>query len=886
MLTSLVTRLVGNRNERILKKYAPFLAQIKALAPECQTLKDEQLAVRYQELKARHAQGETLDALLPPCFALVQEAGARALGMRHFDVQLLGGMAMHSGRIAEMSTGEGKTLAATLPAALNALTGRGVHLVTVNDYLVKRDAQWMKPLYNLLGLRVGVVCSEQSREEKKEAYQADVIYATNNELGFDYLREQMVYRVEDRVRQDLFFAIVDEVDSIFIDEARTPLIISGAAEDSSALYQAMNAIPLLLTGEGDTPEYTIDHQSKSVSLTEAGHERVEGLLQEKGLLPPEGNLYDPAYGHLIHHLMASMRAHVLFKRDVDYLVANQQVMIVDEHTGRTMPGRRWSEGLHQALEAKEGMPIQQENQTLASITYQNFFLLYDKLAGMTGTADTEAFEFQEIYNLEVVVIPPNRLCQRIDLGDVIYLTQNEKNDALVADLKARHHKGQPVLMGTTSIEQSELLSKRLKKEKIPHQILNAKYHEREAHIIAEAGRPGAVTIATNMAGRGTDIVLGGCLATEEAQVPEGDEKALKAVQAAWAQRHAQVVAAGGLHVLGSERHPSRRIDNQLRGRSGRQGDPGSSQFFLSLDDPLMRSVINEKMTHMMRRLGVQPGESITHPWITNAVESAQKKIEGYHFDQRKQVLQFDNVINDQRRVMYALREHWLTEEDVTGLLEDMLEAAIQSLSDQALPTDSMPELWDIPGYTQKIEQSFGVFLPLAAWLKEEPHMEEEVLKKRLQDQLKNAYHLKVNAWSETVRNSVQRSLALHYLDVRWREHLSTMEHLRQAMFLRGYAQKDPKQEYKREAFVLFTHLMEAIKLEIISALMYVQVDETGGLPDNPTDKRRLAHLDHEHQAANMMGHQEEKLPRKTPGRNEPCPCGSEKKYKHCHGRLG
>ncbi|MES2212731.1 MAG: preprotein translocase subunit SecA, partial [Pseudomonadota bacterium] len=726
MLSQLIAKVIGTRNARLLKQFQPKVKQIGDLEDVCRQYTGTQLRAQYAALKARHGSGTSLDALLAECFALVREAGRRTLQQRHYDVQLMGGMVLHQGKIAEMSTGEGKTQAATLPAALNALSGKPVHIVTFNDYLAKRDAEWMRPLYECLGLSVGFVAPDQPREEKRAAYACDIVYATNSELGFDYLRDQMAYELSDRVQRGLHYAIVDEVDSILIDEARTPLIISGAAEDSSDLYRAMNQIIPLLSGEekqGRTPDYTVDMAQRQVYLTDSGHERVEGLLTQNGLLKAEHSLYDPINGTIIHHLYAALRAHVLFKRDVDYMVNNQQIMIVDEHTGRTMAGRRWSDGLHQAIEAKEGVPIQQENQTLASITLQNFFRMYRKLSGMTGTAVTEEFEFQEIYGLEVAVIPTNKPCLRADHGDVIYLTESEKYEAILTDIQERHKKGQPILVGTISIENSERLSDMLQKAKIPHQILNAKYHAQEAQIVAEAGRLHAVTIATNMAGRGTDIVLGGCLKTELAGKTERAE--IASIEADWRKRHDAVIALGGLHILGTERHESRRIDNQLRGRAARQGDPGSSQFFLCFDDGLMRMFASERVMGLMRRLGVKEGEAITHPWVTRSIENAQKKVEGIRFEQRKQILQYDNVAGDQRRVVYALREQWLTTTDMNEVFQDMADVSLDAILTTHIPHQSMPETWTIAALEGALRQYFVLSLPISTWLEQNPAMDED-----------------------------------------------------------------------------------------------------------------------------------------------------------------
>jgi preprotein translocase subunit SecA len=852
MLKKLVHALFGSRNDRLLKKMQPMIEAIGALEPSMAALSDEALQSKTAEFKQRFQQGETLDALLVEAFAVGREASKRTLSMRHFDVQLMGGIVLHQHKIAEMGTGEGKTLVATLAAYLNALSGNSVHIVTVNDYLAKRDADWMAPLYTALGLTVGVVIPNQSRAEKLTAYRSDVVYATNNELGFDYLRDRMAYRAEDQVQGPLVFAIVDEVDSILIDESRTPLIISGAAENSSELYLRMNdeVIPHLLV----TTDYTLDEKSKQAFLTEEGHQKVEQLLSEMGLLHGS-NLYDPHNINLMHHLNAALRAHTLFKKDVDYLVSNDQIIIVDEHTGRAMMGRRWSDGLHQAMEAKEKVAIQQENQTLASITFQNFFRLYSKLAGMTGTADTEAFEFHHIYGLEVVVMPTNKPCQRLNKSDQIYLTQAEKFDAILAAIEDCQKRGQPTLVGTISIEASEHLSQLLHKRHIAHNVLNAKYHEQEARIVAEAGRPGAVTIATNMAGRGTDIVLGGSLEAES------DREA-------WQQRHDAVIAVGGLHIIGTERHESRRIDNQLRGRSGRQGDPGSSLFFLSLEDNLMRIFASDKLLGIMRKLGVQKNEAITHPWVTRAIENAQRKVEGHHFDIRKQLLQYDDVANEQRKAIYEERDALLRAEDVSHSIENMRDDVLSLLLSRHMPADSLEEQWDIPGLTKALQQTFGLAVPLQEWLADDKTLDAAKLKDILLSQLADLYAQKAQMGGDTLLRDIEKSVVLHTLDVHWKEHLAALDSLRQSIHLRGYAQKDPKQEYKREAFALFERLLELIKLDIVGSLYHLQIKPAAPPPSPIAEKKSLVYP-----SGAIVA------------RNDPCPCGSDKKFKQCHGVL-
>ncbi len=907
MVTKLLKKVFGSRNDRELKRMGRVVQKINALEPEISALSDEALRAKTDEFRQRHQEGESLDALLPEAFAVVREAGKRVLGMRHFDVQLIGGIVLHEGRIAEMRTGEGKTLVATLAAYLNALPGKGVHVVTVNDYLARRDAQWMGRLYEFLGLSVGVIVSGQNTEEKRAAYAADITYGTNNEFGFDYLRDNMAFSADDRVQRGLHYAIVDEVDSILIDEARTPLIISGPAEDNAELYLKMNqVVPQLVKQEGEEDEggdYYVDEKARQVFLTEAGHEKVERILADMGLIQEGESLYDAAHIGLMHHLNAALRAHALFQRNVDYIVKDGEVIIVDEFTGRTMPGRRWSEGLHQAIEAKEGVPIQAENQTLASITFQNYFRLYEKLAGMTGTADTEAYEFQQIYGLEVTVIPTNKPVQRKDLGDLVFLTQKEKFDAIVEDIKACRERGQPVLVGTASIEVSELLSKRLKKEGIPHEVLNAKQHQREAEIIAQAGRPGAVTIATNMAGRGTDIVLGGNLEAELAALGENPDPAeVERVKADWQQRHDQVVAAGGLHVIGTERHESRRIDNQLRGRSGRQGDPGSTRFYLSLEDSLMRIFASDRVSALMQKLGMEEGEAIEHPWVTKAIENAQRKVEGRNFDLRKQLLEYDDVANEQRKVIYQQRNEIMDSEDISETIQGLLEGVIQDVIDRYIPPRSIEEQWDVPGLEKALAEQFGVELPIARWLEEDEELHEEPLRERIIEAVQAAYRAKEEEIGASAMRYLEKAVMLQVLDAAWKEHLAAMDYLRQGIHLRGYAQKNPKQEYKREAFELFQRMLDRIREEVVSILLRIQVRAEEDVERLEEARRPSAQLQFQHPQAQAVGADPQPLPQaaggetaQTPrpfvrperkiGRNEPCPCGSGKKYKHCHGRV-
>ena len=903
MLGKLVRLVVGSRNDRLVKKKRTLVKKINTLASEYEKLSDDALKAKTQEFRDRLARGEKLDNLIPEAFATVREASSRVFGMRHFDVQLIGGMILHDGKIAEMKTGEGKTLMATLAAYLNALPGRGVHVVTVNDYLAKRDSEWMGRLYAFLGMTTGVIVSQLENSERREAYAADITYGTNNEFGFDYLRDNMAFSLEQKVQRDLSFAIVDEVDSILIDEARTPLIISGPTEESTEIYVKVNKIIPFLTKqekEGEPGDYSVDEKVRQLYLTEEGHERVERLMAEHSLMAEGTSLYDATNIRLMHYLSASLRGHVLFKKDVDYIVANNEVIIVDEFTGRIMQGRRWSEGLHQAIEAKEGVAIQNENQTLASITFQNYFRLYNKLSGMTGTADTEAFELNKIYGLEVVVIPTHRNMIRRDLGDVVYLTADEKYLAVAEDIKECVSRGQPVLVGTTSIENSERISALLKKQGIKHEVLNAKQHEREAHIIEQAGMPGAVTIATNMAGRGTDIVLGGSLEAELAALGEDTNGAEKEkVRGAWLDRHEQVIANGGLHVIGSERHESRRIDNQLRGRSGRQGDPGSTRFYLSLEDDLMRIFASDRVAGLMKKLGMGNGEAIEHPWVTRSIENAQRKVEGRNFDIRKEILAYDDVANDQRKVVYAQRNELMAAEDISDIITAIRKDVINNVITQYIPARTMVEQWDTKGLEDHLHQEFNVEIPVRKMLADDHSLQEESLRKRIIDILEQSHKDKEQQMSKEVLQHFEKSVMLQVLDNSWKEHLAAMDYLRQGIHFRGYAQKDPKQEYKREAFEMFTNLLEHIKYEVIEILFKVQVRQEEDV--QAIDQQRQApvemHFEHAEVSA-LQEHDEfaqasEQETADQPfvrdgnkvGRNDPCPCGSGKKFKQCHGKL-
>ena len=958
MFKPLFRKVTGTRNDRQLRRMRKSVERINALEPAVSALSDAELRARVGTLRERVGRGEALESVLPETFAVVREAGRRTLEMRHFDVQLIGGIALHEGQIAEMRTGEGKTLVATLPACLNALTGGGVHIVTVNDYLAKRDARWMGAIYGFLGLRTGVVVPGMNPRDKREAYAADVIYATNNELGFDYLRDNMAFSNADRMQQALNFAIVDEVDSILIDEARTPLIISGPTGENSDLYVRIDkVIPgLERQHEEEGPgDYWVDEKAKQVHLTEEGHEKVEALLVEAGILPEGQSLYDPTNIVLVHHLNAGLRAHALFQRNVEYIVRNGEIVIVDEFTGRTMPGRRWSEGLHQAIEAKEGVPIQNENQTLASITFQNYFRLYEKLAGMTGTADTEAAEFQQIYGLEVIVIPTHLDMIRDDMADLVFLTQEEKFEAVLEDIRDCSARAQPVLVGTTSIETSELLSGMLRDAGVAHEVLNAKQHAREAAIVAQAGRPGAATIATNMAGRGTDIVLGGNLAAELDALSEGGagEPEVEAARAAWSERHEAVIAAGGLHIIGTERHESRRIDNQLRGRSGRQGDPGSSRFYLSLKDDLMRRFASDRVGTIMQKLGMEHGEAIEHRWVTKAIENAQRKVEAYNFDIRKQLLEYDDVANDQRKEIYTLRNELMATEDVSARIDAIRADVVDEVIDAFIPPESLDELWDVPGLETALGNEFAVKLPVARWLDEEDELHEEPLRARILDEIVAQYRTKEAFAGPEVMRHFEKAVTLQILDQCWKEHLASMDYLRQSIGLRGYAQKNPKQEYKREAFEMFQALTGRIKSEVVGLLSKVQVRAEEDVEAVEARRRRNAQLGLElvHSAPpDPAGATAAEPPRATPdeasdemmaplraagggatvgggmarrlppgagthrarrprsaagggappppedrspyvrdgrkiGRNEPCPCGSGKKYKQCCGRL-
>ncbi|NOZ10660.1 MAG: preprotein translocase subunit SecA [Gammaproteobacteria bacterium] len=904
-MTKVLSKIFGSRNERLIKRMMGTVAQVNAFEPTISTLSDDALKAKTEEFRQRLDQGETLDGLLPEAFAVVREAAKRSLKMRHFDMQLVGGLVLHQGKIAEMRTGEGKTLVATLAAYLNALTGRGVHIVTVNDYLAQRDAEWMGTLYRFLGLSVGVVISAQDQAEKREAYAADIIYGTNNEFGFDYLRDNMAFSAEERMQRTLHFAIVDEVDSILIDEARTPLIISGPAEESTDLYRKMDQIAPKLTRQEketdlndpdakDTGDYVVDEKDKVVFLTERGHERAETLLEENGLLEPGTSLYDAANISLLTHLNAALKAHNLFQREVDYIVNDNEVVIVDEFTGRMMPGRRWSEGLHQAIEAKEGAKIREENQTLASITFQNYFRLYDKLSGMTGTADTEAFEFQQIYDLEVVVIPTNQVMVRDDMGDQIFRTADEKYVAIIEDIKACHDRGQPVLVGTTSIEMSEHLSKLLSKENIEHEVLNAKNHEREAHIITQAGRPGGVTIATNMAGRGTDIVLGGNLERElaEAKDPSQHEQ----IRQQWQQRHDQVIAAGGLHVIGTERHESRRIDNQLRGRSGRQGDPGSSRFYLSLEDTLMRIFGSQRVSALMQRLGMEEGEAIEHPWVSKAIENAQRKVEGRNFDMRKQLLEYDDVANDQRKVIYEERNRLMDVDDISSSVSGIRNEVVNGIVDHYIPPQSLEEQWDISGLEEGLEREYGLNIPVGRWLQEDEGLYEETLRERIVGAVEVLAQDKARELGDDVAHHLEKAVMLQVLDQQWKDHLAGMDYLRQGIGLRGFAQKNPKQEYKREAFAMFSDMLERVKTEVVGILARIQVREEEDVEAMEAQRRRGGPVEYQHPDVAAPESAEPEVPTVAPvetfvrkerkvGRNEPCPCGSGKKYKQCHGKL-
>ncbi len=921
MVMKILHKLIGTRNERVLKKLTKNVAMINDLEPAMQKLTDEELGAKTLEFKQRLAQGATLNMILPEAFAAVREASVRTLGLRHFDVQLIGGMVLHEGKIAEMRTGEGKTLVATLAAYLNALSGKAVHIVTVNDYLAQRDTAWMGPIYNFLGLSVGTIISGQNNVTKKEAYAKDIVYGTNNEFGFDYLRDNMVFNLLDKAQRGLYFAIIDEVDSILIDEARTPLIISGASEHNSTLYEQVNKlIPLLKRqhkiDKPDEPvkpeemgDYTLDEKSRQAYLTEMGHQKIETLCAKAGLVLNGESLYDAKNIKLMHHISAALRAHTLFHRDVDYIVKNGEVIIVDEHTGRTMEGRRWSDGLHQAVEAKELVKIRNENQTLASITFQNYFRLYDKIAGMTGTADTEAYEFQQIYGLEVIVIPTHKPMIRQDLPDQIYLTTKEKFNAILKDIKERSAKGQPILVGTASIETSERLSQLLNSAGISHQVLNAKQHEREAKIISQAGKLGTVTIATNMAGRGTDIVLGGNLNAEIAENENQEQQeqninTLADIRQQWQEQHQKVLAAGGLHVIGSERHESRRIDNQLRGRSGRQGDPGSSRFYLSLEDNLLRIFAADRLTFLMKKLGMKENEVIEHSLVTKAIANAQRKVEGHNFDIRKHLLEFDNVANEQRKVIYGQRDDLMSTADISEEIEEMRREAIMATIDNSIPPHSLEEQWNIAALERELQQDFGVTLPIKQWLVENEELHEENLRDKIFTELTDSYHSKEAKIDAKIMRDIERSIMLQILDNHWKDHLAAMDQLRDGIHLRGYAQQNPKQEYKKEAFHLFTHMLDRIKIEVIKTLYAIQIRNSNDAKEIEEERRRTAELEHMHMNfihapsgaindTNVATAEPEEKTTNMPytrdlpkvGRNDPCPCGSGKKFKQCHGKI-
>jgi preprotein translocase subunit SecA len=904
MLSKLFRKIIGSRNERLIKQYGQIVKQINALEPSMQALSDDALRAKTEEFKKRYSEGETLEKLLPEAFAVVREGSVRALEMRHFDVQLIGGMVLNAGKIAEMRTGEGKTLVATLPVYLNALTGKGVHVVTVNDYLAKRDAEWMGKLYNFLGLSVGINLSQMQHDAKQLAYAADITYGTNNEFGFDYLRDNMVFSAEERVQRTLCYALVDEVDSILIDEARTPLIISGQAENSIDLYNQINAVAKQLTKqqtEDGAGDFWVDEKAQTVTMSELGHEHAEDILAKSGLLPEGSSLYEAANITLVHHLYASLRAQNLFHRDQHYVVRDGDIVIVDEFSGRMMPGRRWSDGLHQAVEAKEGVAIQKENQTLASITFQNYFRMYQKLSGMTGTADTEAYEFNQIYGLETVVIPTHRGMQRKDAMDKVYRTAAEKYNAVIEDIRECQSRGQPVLVGTTSIENSELISELLTKAKLEHQVLNAKQHEREAQIIVQAGRPNVITIATNMAGRGTDIVLGGNPEPEIHAVREdgnlGDkekEEKITKIKADWQKLHEQVVAAGGLHIIGTERHESRRVDNQLRGRSGRQGDPGSSRFYLSLDDQLLRIFSGDRVAAIMERLKMPEGEAIEHAMVTRAIENAQRKVEGRNFDIRKQLLEFDDVSNDQRKVIYEQRNELLEAADIGETITAMRHDVLYDIFSAHIPPGSVEEQWEIPALEKVLETETGLDLPVGKWLEENPDLHEETLRERIFEAADSAYTTKENLASADVMRQFERSVMLQSLDLHWREHLSALDHLRQGIHLRSYAQKNPKQEYKREAFQLFEGLLNTVKSEVTKITMLVQVKTQDDVEavEKPqgVENVQYQHADYDEALANpvpeaVAGSEPVVREGVKVGRNDPCPCGSGKKYKQCHGKL-
>jgi len=912
MIGKISRLLVGSKNDRALRKMGKVVKSINEFEDAIQKLSDDELKQKTPEFRKRFADGETLNDLLPEAFAVVREVSVRTIGLRHFDVQLIGGMVLHDGKIAEMRTGEGKTLASTLPAYLNALSGQGVHVITVNDYLASRDAGWMEPIYTFLGMRVGVIQSMQSASVKREAYQADITYGTNNEYGFDYLRDNMALRVDDKVQRALSFAIVDEVDSILIDEARTPLIISGAAEDSSQMYKRINVlIPKLkeeveaVEGEEGTPgDYIIDEKTRQVEMTEAGHQLVEDLLTSDGLLAEDDSLYAATNLGLLHHVHSALRAHKLFQKDVDYIVQDNQVVLIDEHTGRTMQGRRLSEGLHQAIEAKEKVAIQNESQTLASTTFQNYFRIYEKLSGMTGTADTEAFEFRQIYGLDVVVIPTNQAVLRTDLNDQVFLSVEEKYGAIIEDIKSCMEKNAPVLVGVGTIETSEEVSRRLQKAKVEHQVLNAKFHEKEAEIIAQAGRPGKVTIATNMAGRGTDIVLGGNWEAEIAQLEDSSVEAVEKVKADWKQRHAQVIEAGGLHIICTERNESRRIDNQFRGRAGRQGDPGMSRFYLSMEDNLMRIFASDRIRGFMQKIGLEKGEAIEHRMVNNAIEKAQRKVEGRNFDIRKQLLEYDDVANDQRQVVYQQRQDLLDSETIEDAITGIRGEVVAETISGFVPPQSIEEQWDVAGLEKFLTTDYHLTLPLQQWLDEDDQFDEEKLREKIVVEAQKSYDEKCERFGVSIRD-IEKQIMLQVLDNHWKEHLANMDHLRQGIGLRAYAQKNPKQEYKRESFELFQTMLNEIQREVIQILARIepmsqeQVQEMEARQREALEQQKMQ-LKHEEAASVTSPKQPEgeagapQGPAHTPfvrggekvGRNDPCPCESGKKYKQCHGKLG
>ena len=888
MLKTIVKNLFGSRNDRLLKDYGKKAQQINLLEDATKKLSDAALKAKTTEFKKRLNEGQKLDDLLVEAFAVVREASRRVLEMRHFDVQLIGGMALHDGKISEMRTGEGKTLVATLPIYLNALLGKGVHVITVNDYLAKRDAEWMGQIYRFLGLEVGINLSNISSEEKKKAYEADITYGTNNEFGFDYLRDNMIFSKEERVQRKLHYGLVDEVDSILIDEARTPLIISGQAEDNVDLYTKINLVVAKLSKqktEEESGDYWIDEKAHQVILSESGHENVEKLLIKAGLLSEQSSLYDATNISLVHHVNASLKARNLFNKDQHYVVKDNGIIIVDEFSGRMMPGRRWSEGIHQAVEAKEGVEIQKENQTLASITFQNYFRMYEKLSGMTGTADTEAFEFNQIYGLETIIIPPHRTTQRKDMMDKVYRTSQERYAAVIEDIKECQKIDQPVLVGTTSIENSELISALLTKVKLKHQVLNAKHHEKEAHIIAQAGRPGMITIATNMAGRGTDIVLGGSIEADIHEIKLNDkltdskkEKEIKEIKDAWKEQNSLVVKAGGLHIIGTERHESRRVDNQLRGRAGRQGDPGSSRFYLSLEDSLLRIFASDRVSAIMEKLKMPEGEAIEHSWVTKAIENAQRKVEGRNFDIRKQLLEYDDVANDQRKVIYEQRNELIDSDQTAETISAMRSDVLRNLAQSHIPQGSMEDMWDIPSLEKVLFLDYGLSLSIQGWIEKEPQIAIEEIYERVITLANKQYQEKESLVGQDVIRHFEKTVMLQSIDHHWREHLSSLDHLRQGIHLRSYAQKNPKQEYKKEAFELFGYLLDTVKSEVTRITMVVKIKDEAEV--NEIDKKNK---DEVKKSSSKKADIENGLPKV--GRNDPCPCGSNKKYKHCHGTL-